>query len=562
MKWRHWLIISIFGISYFVLIFNLYDIQFKKGSFYAAKARLQNQASGVLEAKRGIIYFTDKNNSLIPVVVNKEYPVIFSVPQEIQKEIQKNTQLSGESLESISEKLSPIVGKLAQDILKQLSKKNDLYEKFVQKASDSQVEEIKKLNIKGIYIDSFSARYYSFGKFAAHLLGYVSVANDKEAEKYGNAQIGRYGVESQFNSLLAGEVGNVKSDKIISPKDGQNLILTIDSNIQFQSENILKGLLEKWGAKSGTIIVQEPFSGKILAMASAPDFDPNNFSDFNIGNFINPAVELIYEPGSVFKIITMSAGIDSGKITPDTTYVDNGFVTLNRKTIRNWDHKSYGKQTMTNVIERSLNTGSVFAESKIGHDIFKNYLNDFGFNELTGINLPGEINGKLNNLKNGRDIDFATASFGQGVAITPISLINAFSAVANGGILMKPIILADEKPEPKRRVISEDTSKKIVEMMVSAVKKNVIADIPNYKVAGKTGTAYIPNFQKGGYTDDVIHTYMGFAPASHPNFVILIKLEKPNVPLAGQTVLPAFRELSQFILNYYNVAPDNLAVSQ
>lgn len=554
MKWRYWFITSIFSIAYFYLVFNLYDIQFNKGSFYAAKAQAQSKASGILEPTRGNIYFIDKNGSLIPVALNKEYPVIFAVPEEIQK----NIGVTGKKIENIAEELSGIFEKSPREISKQLNKKNDLYELLVHKAAAGQVEIAEKLNIKGIYIDKEKLRFYPSGNFASHLLGYVSVANDKEFEKYGSAQIGRYGIESKFNSLLAGQAGSVKKDRIIFPKDGENLILTIDRNIQFQSENILKNLMNKWEAKSGTIIIQEPFSGKILAMASAPDFDPNNYSKSDIANFINPATQLIYEPGSVFKVITMAAGIDSGKITTSTAYIDSGSVTLNGRTIKNWDGKAYGKQTMLNVIERSINTGSVFAESKIGHNIFKNYLVDFGFNELTGINLPGEIKGGLNNLKNGRDIDFATASFGQGVAVTPIGLISAFSTIANGGVLMKPLILADEKPEPKRRVISEDTAKKASEMMVSAVKKNFIADIPNYKVAGKTGTAYIPDFKSGGYTDDVVHTYIGFAPASRPSFVILIKLEKPSAPLAGQTVLPAFRELAQFILNYYNIAPDNL----
>lgn len=557
MKWRHWFIIFIFGAAYFILIFNLYDIQFNKGSFYAGKARAQSKASGILEPIRGNIYFTDKNNSKIIVALNKKYPIIFGVP----KEIQKNAGLSNLTIEDIADKLSAIFNKPKQEIIKQLSKKNDLYELFIQKATKEQIESIERLNIKGVYIDNAVMRFYPFGKLASHVLGYVSVANDKESEEYGNSQIGRYGIEAKFNSRLIGKTGSIEKDKIIFPQDGENIVLTIDNNIQQQVESVLKNLMEKWNAKSGTIIVQEPFSGKILAMANAPDFDPNNFFNFNVSVFINPAVELIYEPGSVFKIITMAAGIDSGKITPETNYVDNGFITLNGRTIKNWDHKIYGKQTMMNVIEKSLNTGSVFAERQMGHDIFKNYIEDFGFGEITEINLPGEIKGRLNNLKKGRDIDFATASFGQGVAVTPISLINAFSAIANGGVLMKPLILADETPEPKRRVISERTSKKISEMMVSAVRKNVIADIPNYKIAGKTGTAYIPDFKNGGYTEDVIHTYIGFAPASRPRFTILIKLEKPSASLAGRTVLPAFHDLAQFLLNYYNEAPDDLAIS-
>jgi cell division protein FtsI/penicillin-binding protein 2 len=366
-------------------------------------------------------------------------------------------------------------------------------------------------------------------------------------------------VELYFNDLLSGRNGEVKGDKIIGPQDGQNITLTIDPTIQSQTEETLKKLVSEKGAEDGLIIIQEPSTGKILAMASFPNFDPNNYSQYEMKSFLNPAVQAVYEPGSVFKVITMAAGIDSGKITPDTTYVDSGSVTYNGKTIKNWDNKSYGKAAMTNVIEHSINTGAVFAERKTGHDIFYNYLLKFGLNEKTGISLPGELKGNLNNLKKNSDINFATASFGQGVSVTPIELISAISAIANDGVLMKPLITSDEKPQTIRRAISSETAKAVTQMMVSAVKKNIIADISNYSVAGKTGTAFIPDFLKGGYTDQVINTYAGFAPATNPRFVILIKLTKPaGAPLAGQTVVPTFRELAEFMLNYYNIAPDQL----
>ncbi len=306
-------------------------------------------------------------------------------------------------------------------------------------------------------------------------------------------------------------------------------------------------------------MVQEPSTGKILAMANLPDFNPNNYSVSRIGDFLNPAVQSVYEPGSIFKVFTMSAGIDSGKITPETFYFDSGSVTLNGRTIQNWRLKKYGNQTMMEVIEKSINTGAVFAEQKTGHDIFYNYLIKFGLNKLTGVNLPGEVKGNLRNLKNGRDINFATASFGHGVSVTPIELINAISAIANGGVLMKPYVLADGSPEIIRRAVSVKTAKTVTAMMVSAVEKNFTADIANYSIAGKTGTAYIPDFEKGGYTEEVINTFVGFVPASAPKFIVLIKLDKPaDGPFAGLTVAPAFRELARFILNYYNIPPDEL----
>jgi cell division protein FtsI (penicillin-binding protein 3)/stage V sporulation protein D (sporulation-specific penicillin-binding protein) len=236
-------------------------------------------------------------------------------------------------------------------------------------------------------------------------------------------------------------------------------------------------------------------------------------------------------------------------------------VTLNGKTIENWDKKAYGKVTMTNVIERSINTGAVWAEKTIGHDLFYNYLVRFGLGKITGIDFPKEQAGNLTNLekKQARDIDFATASFGQGLAVTPLELITAFSTIANGGQLMRPYLNAELKPKVLRPVINSETSRQLKEIMVSAVEKAEVAAIPNYRVAGKTGTAQVPDFKKGGYTFEVINTYIGFAPAENPQFIILLKMDKPKgAPLAGLSIVPAFKELAQFVLNYYNIPPDKL----
>ncbi len=547
MKWRITSLIFFFGILYLLLIFNIYTLQFEKRSFYLTRAESQQRAGGALEAIRGNIYFVDRNSNKIPAALNKEYPVIYAVPKEIQQDAEER----GISTQIYAEKLSPIINLPIDAIEKQLNKKGDRYELLVQKATSEQIEKIKNLNLKGIYIDSHLLRFYPFGDLASHILGFISPAS--EIKK------GVYGVELYFNEILSGKSGEIKEGKIIEAEPGKDLFLTIDRNIQAEAEETLKKLIEQYQAEAGSVIVQQPQTGKILAIGSFPNFDPNNYSKFDIKRFLNPTVQAVYEPGSVFKVITMAAGIDSGKITPETTYTDTGSVTLNTKTIQNWDLKAYGLQAMTGVLERSINTGTVFAQRKIGPDIFYNYLIKFGFNEPTGITLPGEVKGNLNNLKNGKDIDFATASFGQGVSVTPIQLINALSAIANGGVLMRPTILIDEKEQVIRRVISAETAKTVTQMMVSTVEKNIIATIPNYSIAGKTGTAFVPDFSKGGYTDQVINTYVGFAPASNPKFVILIKLDKPHgSPLAGQTVVPAFRELTRFLLNYYNIVPDKL----
>ena len=372
---------------------------------------------------------------------------------------------------------------------------------------------------------------------------------------------GRYGIERQFDAELKGTPGSIREGAMADPEQGRDIALTLDIAIQEQAESVLKALVKGKGAVGGSVIVADPMTGKVLAMASAPDFDPNSYGKFPVSAFTNPAVQARYEPGSVFKVLTAAIGIDTGAITPETTYYDTGKLTFkDGKVVRNWDLKAHGLMTMTNVIEESLNTGAAFMETKIGNGPFYDYLLKFGLNEITGIGLPGEVSGNLKNIKtHTADIDFAAASFGQGVAVTPIQLITAVSAIANGGMLMRPWIVASGKPEAVRRVLSEDAAKKTAAMMRSAVEKAKVARIRDYSVAGKTGTAQAVDFVRGGYAKDVINTYVGFAPVSAPRFIILIKLDKPaGAPLAGTTVVPAFRELAEFILHYYDIPPDAL----
>ncbi len=528
-NWRLWIITAIIFGSYSALVFNIYTLQVKKSGYYSARAASQNQLSSTNVEKRGGIYFTDKNGNKIPAAINREYPVIYAVPKEIS-DVDEATELLALVLKTDSAKLKNL-----------LKNPKDLYKLLLAKASSEQVAKIKSLGIKGVYVDSAYFRFYPFGPLAAHVLGFVG------PNETNGAQEGRYGLESYYENLL----------------QKKDLVLTVDINIQSQAEKILKGLIDQYAAVSGTVIVQDPKTGKILAMGSYPNFDPNDYSKSSLKNFINPAIQTVYEPGSVFKVLTMSAGIDSGKITPDTTFYDSGSLVLNGKTIKNWDKKAHGTVTMTEVIEQSINIGAAFAEKKTGHDIFYNYLLKFGLDKPTGIGMPGEIVGKLANLKAAfREINFANASFGQGVSVTPIELIGAISAIANGGTLMKPYLTSSTQPQSVRSVLSPNTAQKVAGMMVSAVRKAGIAQIPGYEIAGKTGTAQVPDFKKGGYEDEYIHSYAGFAPASAPKFTILMKIDKPKgAPLAGMTVVPAFRELAQFILNYYNIPADNLATS-
>ncbi len=535
------LITSILG-AYFLLILNIYNLQIQKGQYYSEKAQLQYRLSGFLEPHRGLIYFSDKNNNLIPAAINKSYETIFAVPREIN------------DIDKTVENLGPILNIEQEQLRKQIGKKN-LYEPLVKKATPEQISKINESPIKGIYVDDQEWRYYPFGNLASQVLGFVGY-NDQN-----NFVSGQYGIEKKFDGLLSGKPGMVENKEIIKPIQGSDLATTIDRNIQTEVETKLKDLIEKHKAAGGTVIIQEPKTGKIIALANYPTFDPNNYSQYNIAHFINPAVQSIYEPGSVFKVITVAAGLDSKKITPETTYYDSGSISFpDGKKIKNWDLKAHGTVTVREIIERSINTGSAFMESKIGHKNFYDYVNKFGFEDLTQIDLPGEVSGNLKNIKTkNSNIDFATASFGQGISVTPIQLISAVSAIANKGKLMRPYITATQKPLEIKQVISPEAANETTDIMVSTVNKALVAKIPKYKIAGKTGTAQVPDFKRGGYTTDVINSYAGFAPASDPKFVILIKLDKPEgAPLAGATVVPLFRELTEFILNYYNIPPDDI----
>ncbi len=536
------------GIAYAALLFHLYELQLVEGGTYLARAESQYLASGILSPTRGAIYFIDKNGNRVPAAANKDFPLVYAVPKAI------------EDPEETAHALAPLLNESSTVLVAQISKKDDAYELLVRKADPGLADKIQNLNIKGIYVDNAPERFYPFGSLASQLLGYVG------PDSRNNGVTGHYGIEEYDNAELSGIPGGAKGADIVAAEPGSDITLTIDPTIQTEAEQVLDKLVTDYKGDSGSVIVEDPHTGKILAMGSTPDFDPNNYAQAPFSSFTNPNVQALYEPGSVFKVLTMAAGIDAGKLTPDTTYVDKGTVTLNGWTISNYDYKThgpYGLATMTNVIEHSINTGAVFAEQKIGRDIFLSYLKKFALDEKTGVALPGEVAGDLRALNpKARDIAFATAAYGQGVAITPIELITAVGAIANGGVMMRPYVDASLSPQVIRRVVSEDTAKKVTAMMISAVDKAKVASVDGYAMAGKTGSAFIPDFVHGGYTDKLIDTYVGFGPASNPRFIVFIKITNPdNGALAALSVVPAFQHLAQFIVNYYAIPPDRISPS-
>ncbi len=521
-------LLNVFFVGIYLLLgFKLFDIQIENSDYYIQRAQAQTAYNEAGELTRGGIYFTDRDGNEVPAVINRDYPLIYADPHQISDPAGEAALLAGE------------FGLDKDALQKRLEDKSLVYVLIKEKASDAETSWVTENAPKGVAIVDESGRYYQFGDLAARTLGFVGT-NENAPQP-----TGLYGLEKIYNPTLM---------------QGEPLQTTLDRNVQAEAEDVLKTLVTDYQATGAAIIVEEAKTGKIRALAQEPSFDPNEYASYPISDFSDPAVQSLYEPGSVFKPFTMSAGIDLGILTPETTYVDKGYLTLNGETIRNWDLKAHGKITMTNVIEYSVNTGAAFAAQQIGRKNLLDYFEKFGFNSLTGVDLPDEITGNLINLSknNFEDIDLATAGFGQGVSVTPMELVTAYDALANGGVMMRPYLNTALKPTAMRRVMSSTTAAEVLEMMESAVDKAGVASIRGYRIAGKTGTAQVPDLVHGGYADQYIESFIGIFPVSDPHFIVLLKLDKPNQELAALTVVPAFRNFAQFLINYYNIPPDNL----
>ncbi len=521
------LIIGIIA-AYAFLLFRISELQLEKNGYYIARAESEQSASAGTTLNRGAIYFTNTDGTMLPVAIDKDFPTIYAVPTAIA------------DVDEAANTLAPILNLPVSQLQATLSK-HDSYELLAAKADPSIASDVSALNLPGIYVQDEPARYYPLNTIAAQVLGFVG------PNASSNGESGHYGIEAYDDAAL---------------ENGDDIALTIDPNIQIESEKILQNLVAANSASGGSVIVEDPKTGKILAMAGYPTFDPNNYASSSFENFLNPTVQSIYEPGSIFKVITMAAGIDAGKITPDTTYDDPGTLHVDGAKITNYDldtHGPYGPHTtMTQVIEHSINTGAIYAENQIGNAVFEDYMKKFRIDQPTGIDLPGEVNGTINGLTaNAPQVNFDTVAYGQGVAVTPIELITAMGAIANGGIMMRPYIHANLSPQTVGRIIATSSAAEATQMMVDAVDLAQVANINGYSLAGKTGSAFIPDLVHGGYTNQLIDSYIGFGPTSDPRFIALIRLNTlPETALAAQSVVPAFKQLSQYIINYYNIPPD------
>ena len=442
---------------------------------------------------------------------------------------------------------------------------------------DLEIQEDGQIIYPGISQQVEKHRYYPEKNMTSQITGFV-----RQDE---NRQIGNYGLEEFFDNELYGSLGTLSGKKssadtlvinnreYLKAEDGADLVLTIDRPVQFRVCEELEQAVNDYEASGGTVIVLEPKTGAIIAMCSYPNFDANNYNEVeDISLFNNPAVFEQFEPGSTFKTITLAIALNEGKISPDTSYQDEGKIMIEGwpKPIKNSDyssHGAYGWVNMNTVLAKSLNTGAIYAMKEVGVDIFSAYLEDFGFGQKTGIELGSEAKGNMDNLlkDNIKQIDSATVSFGQGISVSPLQLVMAYGAVANDGVLMKPYLVKEirfsedvvEKTQARiiRRVISQKSASLISGMLVNVIEGGHAnkAGVDGYYIGGKTGTAQVA--EAGKYSEDnFIHNFVGILPIDNPKFVVLTKLNNPKaVKYSADSAAPLFGKISDFLLKYYKI---------
>lgn len=540
-----------FSLFYLAIIIRLFFLQV----IYSPENKSPYLKTNKLYPIRGRIY--DRNN--YPLVLNQNGYTLYLEPKKITDK-DRLINLLSDSLEIPEASISAKI-----DMSKYwLSVQSGL--------TQEQKEKIDRLNLKGVGFDYQTKRFYPEASLSAHLLGFLG-KNDQGED------VGYLGLEGFYNRDLRGLPGFVETERDIigrpiligvqqrvEPENGRDLILTIDKTIQEISKKKLLAGLDLYKAKKGCVITADPKTMAILALVCLPDYDLEKYYLFSEDYYKNSAISDLFEPGSVFKPLIMAAAIEEKKIKPNDIYNETGQISVGEYNIKTWDDRYEGKISMTRILEKSSNVGMVYVGEKLGNKKIYDYLGKYGFGQNTDIDIEGETSGYLKPQANWYPIDYSTATFGQGIAITPIQMIRAFASIINGGNLMRPYLVqkivsgnkvTEIKPKIERKVISPLTSEIIKKMLVSTVENAEAKwDRPKrYIIGGKTGTAQVPI--KGHYDPTkTIASFIGFAPASDPRFLTLIVLYEPKTsPWGSETAAPLFFEIAKQLIVYYNISP-------
>lgn len=520
-----------------------------------------NTSTGYLQSRkiypeRGKIF--DRNGE--PLALNQSTYLLYVEPQKV-----KNFPKLIRSIDDVL--------KIGEATLSASIDKSKVWVAIRSGISTKQKKQLEQHEVDGLGFESQQSRYYPEASLSSHLLGFIGKNKDNE-------DVGYFGIEGYYDRDLIGLPGILKSERDLQdlpiligtqdktdPQHGRNLELTIDRSVQSIAKKYLSAGIEKYKAKDGCVIIADPYTMEILALSCMPDFDPTYYYKFSESFFKNPSITSAYEPGSTFKPLIMAAAINEKKVRPDDLFDENGAIELGGYRIQTWDNKYEGKITMTRILEKSSNVGMVYIGDKLGRKKTYEYIKNYGFGQPTGIDLQGEVGSYLRHPNAWYPIDYATATFGQGIAVTPMQMIRAFSSLVNGGELLEPHVVkkiisdSQEKTVDKkvvRRVISPLTSEIIKKMLVSTVENGEYkwARPPGYKIGGKTGTAQVAI--QGHYdSSKTIASFIGFAPASHPKFIAIVVLSEPKTSIYGsETAAPLFFDIAKELLIYYNIAPE------
>jgi cell division protein FtsI/penicillin-binding protein 2 len=557
--------IVIFAGSLIVLLIvaKLYQIQIIQGQIYRDKADKQYTGGQSDIFERGSIYFTDKKgNKISAATIKTGYKVTIN-PSSV------------ENPEDIFNSLASMLKLDEEAFANKAFDKEDTYEEIAKRVDPALVEKIIKKNLDGISFYKEKWRFYPGKNLASQTIGFLSYKGDELKAQYG--------LESYYDDVLERrDTGAFKNffvelfsglgKTLVEKKHPKgSLVTTIDPSVQAFAEATLEKIKNDYQSKSSGIIIMNPKNGEIYAMALNPDFNLNEFNKIdNPEAYNNRLVDGVYEMGSIMKPLSIAAGIDAGAITPETTYEDKGFVKLNGATFYNYDKKVRGVVNMQIVLNNSLNTGVAFVVNKMGKEKFGEYMKTL-LADKTGIDLPNEGLPLISNLSSTRELEYAQASFGQGIAMTPISITRALAALGNGGLLVTPHVVRAidydagftqnlDFPKPKR-VFKEETSEEISRMLVTVVDKALkggTVALPNYSIAAKTGTAQIAKTAGGGYYDDrYLHSFFGYFPAYDPKFIVFMyTIEPQNAQYASDTLTNPFMDVAKYLINYYEIPPD------
>lgn len=541
-----------------LIIIRLFYWQIIRGGELRDQANRQHQDVVILASERGSIY--DRQGDLLAGTQNLYHLYVYK-PQLTKDRFELINSLApilASESSAVSQTRDFLIGRIGLDS-NWVSLKHYL--------THAQKQSIEALNVQGLGFEDEFTRYYPEASLSSQVLGFVG------SDLAGQSQ-GYFGLEGFFDRQLRGREGKITTEKdargspiligrynLSKNISGRSLVTTINKQVQYLVESLLKDGIDRYQAKAGNTIVMESKTGKIIAMAAFPNYDPGHFSDFDNSTYKNPNVANLFEPGSIFKVLVMAAALNEKVITPETI-CDNtcaGQITIGQYTIRTWNEKYYPGTNMTDVIVHSDNTGMVFVGRKLGSERFSHYLSLYGFGKSTGIQLQDEATGSEKKESDLKDIDLATNSFGQGIAVTPIQITTAVNAIANGGVLIKPNIIEKiisggkeivYKPEPSIKVLEPETANQMRDIMIAAVEQGEakFAKPKGIQIAGKTGTAQVPI--QGHYDPSkTIASFIGFFPAYEPKYTVLVSLTEPQTSQWGsETAAPLWFSIASQLL--------------